>query len=276
MQCQTRGTRNTQMPSPDDPRLDQLKFFVMYAKLISIQYGTLINVYRYNDVKRMIEVHGDDIEARGVDSLGAQLVEGVKALPKAGRGRDAQIDPPASLASLFQEHELARSLKPKLWLAFDLQDDKATICGLLTACDFVCDNALSTSKLTQAYCTQHQLPRLDASWQLIDVVASDKRGSAALMLLNCIIAATRAKKTGLVSIAVTAGGRNLFESCGFNVSHSWKERGGMRTLAHCKMNNIHLGVLHTRLRLHNRMLDETCVREGLTPRTSDRLIGRCT
>ena len=263
------------MPSADDPRFDQLKFFVMYAKLASIQFGTLVNVYRYHDVKRLIEVHGDDIEARGDDSLGAQLVEGVKALPKAGRGRDAEIDPPASLASLFQEHELARSLKPKLWLAFDLQDDEATICGMLTACDFVRDDALSTSRLTQTYCTQHQLPRFDASWQLIDVVASDKRGSAALMLLHCIIAATRAKKAGLVSIAVTAGGKNLYQSCGFNVSHSWKEGGGTRTLAFCKLSDIHLGALHTRLRLHNGLLDETCVRQGLTPRTSDRLVGRC-
>ena len=262
------------MPSADDPRLDQLKFLVLYARLASIQLGTLVNLYRYHDIKRLVHVHGDDVKAKGNDSLAATLVAGVKALPTAGHGRDAEIDPPASLAALFQEHELARSLKPKIWLSFDLRAE-AKICGLLTACDFIRDDSLSTSRLTQQYCTQHQLPRFDAAWTLVDVVASDKRGSAALMLLHCIIAATRAKKAGLVSIAVTAGGKALYQSCGFDVSTSWKEGGGVRTLAFCRLSDIHLGALHTRLRVHSKLLAETCVREGLTARTSDRLVGRC-
>ena len=263
------------MPSASDPRLDQVKFWAMYSKLAQTQTGTLVNTYRYHDVKRLIHVDEEDIEAKGSDKLAKRLVDGVKALPTAGRGRDSEIDPPASLAILFQEISLARSLKPKLWLAFDLRDDKAAVCGLLTGSDFLRDDGLSTSKFTQSYLTQHQLPRFDANWTLVDVVASSKRGTGALLLLQCIIASARAKKTGILSIAVTAAGKGLFQACGFDTSHSFKDKGGTRTLAFARMGDIHLGKLHTRLRVHTSLLEETCLREGLTPASADRLIPRC-
>ena len=95
------------------------------------------------------------------------------------------------------------------------------------------------------------------------------------MLLNALVHAHRAKKSGVASIAVTQGGRRLFESFGFHTGHSWKEGGATRHLAHARLADVHLGAIHARLRVNQSLVEDTCLRNGLTARTSDRLIGRC-
>ena len=73
-------------------------------------------------------------------------------------------DVPATLhkdfAALFQVHDVARSLKPKLYVAFDLLQSSAQLCGMLTACDFVADRALSSQRFTRfASASQRRLIR---------------------------------------------------------------------------------------------------------------------
>lgn len=267
------------MPSVDtnDPRLDQTRFWVVYSKLAQIQLGTLCNAYDYHSIKRLIEVEGDDVSAHTDDPLAERIVAGIKALPSKVRvGSETMIiDPPASLAALFQVHPLARSLKPKLFVGFDLQDANATVCGMLSACTFERDEALSTGRLTQAYCTTHQLPRLDANWMFVDVVASSKPGTGALLLLGAIVAAARAKKTGVCSIAVTRDGRRLFSAFGFSTDHGWREGKAQRNLCHIRLKDVHLGELHARLRVHDALLADVCFRNGLTAQSAPNLIKRC-
>lgn len=260
----------------DDARLDQARFIALYLKLAQVQLGTLANTYDYHSIRRLIRVSGDDIEAEGEDPLGDRIVEGIHALPSSETdgGSTLSIDPPASMAALFQEHELARSLKPKLYVGFDLQDG-AAVCGMLTTCSFERDPALSTSRFTQGYCSTHHLPRFEASWTLVDVVASSKHGTGALLLLNAVVGALRAKKAGILSIAVTKAGRRLFESFGFATEHSWRERGGQRYLCYARTADVKLTTLHSRLRVHNTLLSDVCFRNGLTNRTMHHLIGRC-
>ena len=262
------------MPDIDDRRLD--RFLNLYSRLAQIQLGTLINAYDYNAIKRLIEVDGDDIAADGDDPLAERIVDGVKALPSVesdGQG-ELSIDPPASMAALFQDHALAKSLKPKLFVGFDLQDD-ASVCGMLTMCSFERDDALSTSRLSQSYCSTHKLPRIDSNWQLVDVVASSKQGTGALLLLTALIHAARARKTGILSIAVTRAGRRLFQSFGFQTEHGWRERGSQRYLCHCRLSDVHLVDLHSRLRVHDSLLTDVCFRNGLTARSVHNLVGRC-
>ena len=268
--------RTTTMPiATDDHRLDQARFLALYARLASIQLGTLANQYDYASIKRLIAVDGDDIAADSDDPLSDRIVDGILALPRTerdGKG-ELNIEPAASLAALFQAHELARALKPRLYVGFDLHGD-AQVCGILTTCIFERDDALSTSRLTQSYCNNNKLPRIDDTWTLVDVVASAKQGTGALLLLSAIVAAIRAKKTGMVSVAVTRGGRRLFQSFGFDASHSWKERGGQRYLCYVRLKDIHLADLHKRLRIHDALLTDVCFRNGLTSRSMNNLVGR--
>ena len=52
----------------------------LYLKLASTQLGTLVVTHSYHAMRRLIEVDGDDVAARGDDPLGARLVAGIKAL----------------------------------------------------------------------------------------------------------------------------------------------------------------------------------------------------
>ena len=259
----------------DDRRLDATKVWSLYLRLAQIQLGTLVNAYDYNSIKRMIAVDGDAVEADGDDPLAERIVEGIRALPSTETdGGELTIDPPASMAALFQAHPLARSLKPKLYVGFDLRSS-ASVCGMLTACSFERDDALSTSRFSQSYCSSHSLPRLDGDWTLIDVVASSKHGTGALLLLNAIVQAARGRRTGVMSIAVTRGGRRLFQSFGFDTTHSWRERGSQRYLCYARISDVHLETLHARLRVHDALLTDVCFRNGLTARSVHNLVGRC-
>ena len=110
-------------------------------------------------------------------------------------------------------------------------------------CTFERDDALSTSRLSQTYCTTHSLPRIHSNWQLVHVVASSKPGTGALLLLAALIHAARAKKTGVISIAVTRAGRRLFQSFGFDTAHGWRERPRM-TRAHAPLAWRHGNIAH--------------------------------
>lgn len=263
--------------SADDRRLDQVRFLALYSRLCSIQYSTLVNRYDYYSIKRMVSTLGEGIDARGDDPLAARLVSGIQELPTTVRegATELELDPPASVSALFQESTIARDLKPKLWVGLDLSDGDLGVCGLLTACSFLQDESLSTSKLSPSYLSKNGLPRLDDAWMLVDVVASSKRGTGALLLLNALITAARAKYTGVASVAVSKAGRRLFQSFGFRVDHGWKERGGMRYLCTVKLTELHLGDVHARLRVHDDLVSDVCWREGLTASSRDRLISRC-
>ena len=230
-------------------------------------------------MKRLVQVEDESIvAAASEDPLAEILVEGIHALPATERDGKSElsIEPGGSMAALFQDHPLARSLKPKLWIGYDLQGaDEPVLCGMLTSCVYERDEALSTTRLTQQYCAEHGLPRLDSNWTLIDMVASSKPGTGALLLLSAIVTAARQKRTGLCSIAVTKGGRRLFASFGFETNHGWREKGGQRYLCHARLADLRLADLHRRLRVHDALITDVCVREGLTTSSKDRLIGRC-
>ena len=113
---------------------------------------------------------------------------------------------------------------------------------------------------------------------LIDVVASNKKGTGACLLLQAIIMANKAKKTGILSIGVTKGGRSLLNSFGFETSHSWREKGSQRyqrNICYSRIQDVHMSDLNNRLRVPTSLLTDVCFRNGLTPKSMHNLVGRC-
>ncbi|MDC0525415.1 hypothetical protein OAO87_00355 [bacterium] len=239
----------------------------------------LVKGYSYNDIKRLIRTIDDSdeegIEANSEDPLAERLVEGIAALPNSERDAagELEISPSASVGALFQPIPEARELRPRLWIGFDLSNDDAPVCAMLTACDFTTDKALSTARFTSQYLTTHSLPRFDAQWTLIDVVSASKKGAGGLLALHAYLAATRAHRKGVCSIAVTKAGKRLFDTLGFDCSHSWREKGSVRYLCHASA--LHMEDIHAKLKVADPLLQQICWREGLTERSRASLVGRC-
>ena len=103
-----------------------------------------------HSIKRLVCVlDGDDVEACGDDPLSRVLVDGIKQLSSLERadGGEQEVEAPASMAALFQEHnhKLARALKPKLFAAFDLREGvrhRLCLCGDRYQCRYRCLDVL--------------------------------------------------------------------------------------------------------------------------------------
>ena len=124
--------------------------------------------------------------------------------------------PTGAIAALFDAGTLQKSLKPKLLMALSLRDG-VSVDGCLVQCLFARDDALSTELFTQAYCAHHKLPRFDARWGFIDVVASRKAPCGALLVLHAVLNAARSRPPlqGVCAVAVTGMGQRLLKSLNF-------------------------------------------------------------
>ena len=261
--------------SIDDEAMSSAKVFRLYLKLAEIKSGTLCAKYTYHDIRRFFSVASDDdvheitVRDDGPDDpLASLLSEGLRDLPKNDHGAASNDDVElvASLAVII-EPDLKR-YKPMAWIAYDLGSAHSTqICGALTACSFVSDVSFQTQQLSDAYNRRNKLPAFDEDWTLIDVVSSSKKGTATILLLHAYLAAVRAKKQGLVAIAVTASGKKLFESLGF--------RNHRREVFWLGTEELTMERVHRRLKLDNALVTKVCWRHGLTSRTAANVLGRC-
>ena len=257
-------------PSPTHADYDTSKSIATFVRLAQISVGTLVQTHSWHAVKRLIEVNSDEeVEAASDDPLAEMLVEGAEALRHTERSGSGEydIEPAASLAALFDaDSSVAKSLKPKLHLAYDLRTD-ATICGFCSACDWSVDDSLGTGRFTASYLREHDLPRFDSSWLLIDVIASSKPMTGALLCLQVYLAAKA--KSGVVAVAVTKGGKSLFQQLGFH-SHSFREEGGYTALVYAPAGSLSMGTINRRLKFSGdkELLASICWRFGLTAKTS--------
>lgn len=265
-------------PSPYHEDYDTSKSIATFLRLSQVAVGTLVQTHSWHAVKRLIEVNSDEeVEAASDDPLAEMLVEGAEALrhtEPSGAG-EYDIEPTASLAALFDGNSnVAKSLKPKLHLAYDLRTD-ASICGFCSACDWSVDESLGTSRFVASYLREHKLPHFDSSWVLIDVIASSKPMTGALLCLQVYLAAKA--KSGVVAIAVTKGGKSLFSKLGFE-SHPFREEGGHKALMYAPAGSLSMATINRRLKFagDKELLSSICWRFGLTPKTSGSLVRRCT
>jgi hypothetical protein len=267
----------TAMPSD---AFDSAKSLATFARLTGIASGTLVAPpLSFHDVRRLITVTEDDeVEPNeeSDDPLSELLVEAAANLATSHRVGSSvvDVDPEGSLSTLFDgESDLARSLKPKLFLAYDLTDG-ASICGFCSTCQWTVDDALSTKKLTAAYCREHDVPRFTSSdtW-IIDVVASSKPKTGAQLVLAVYLMAMRSKTIRyLTAVAVSPEGKSLFAKMGFR-THSFRE-GTARTLCWIKAGDMRAEDLHQRLDW-DEAIESVCWRRALTPRAKHSLLSRC-
>ena len=260
----------------EDEQMSSPKVFRLYLKLAEIKASTLCARYTYNDLRRFFSVTGDSEdemheitlrESGADDPLASLLSDGLRALPRNDMDGQSQEDVEliASLSVLIEPD--LKPYKPAVYVAYDLSAPSTRICGALSACSFVADVSFQTDKLTDAFNRKNKLPAFDEDWLLIDVVSSNKRGTGTILILHAYLAAVRAKKQGLVAIAVTASGKKLFDSLGF--------QNHRREVYYLDVDDLSLELVHRRLKLDNALVSKICTRHGLTERTAANVIGRC-
>ena len=255
-----------------DERMNAAKVLKLYAKLASTKMNSLVVRYNYADLRRMFVVAGSsDDEMHDVivnpksenDPLGAMLLNALRSLPANDRGSKAPpIELGASLAVLVEPD--LRPYKPFALVAYDL-GDAAAITACLTASSWVADESFSTEEYTDAYLRRHKLP-IDANTLLIDVFSSSRKGVGTLLVLEAYLAAMRMRRSGVACVAVTAGGRKLFDALGF-------ERHKSTELYYVQAGALQMAKVHAKLGVDG-VLD-LCWRKGLTPASAQNIIGRC-
>lgn len=268
------------MPPLDHDDYNSAKSIGTFVKLAQISLGTMVQSYSYHAIKRLIEVDSEEetIHAASEDPLATLLIEASKKLRHTERSGsiEFEVEPSVSLAVLFDSGSpLAKALKPKLFLAYDLRKD-AAICGFCSVCAWSRDDSLGTDKFTHAYCRDHSLPRFDGSWLLVDVVASSKRMTGALLVLQAYLLACRQKHAGICAVAVTKGGKSLFQTLGFE-THTFRDAGASKALVYARAGSLAMATIQKRLEYagDKTVLSKVCWRFGLTAKTSDRLMTRC-
>ena len=91
------------MVREDSADLDSARHVATYCSLVGIQTGLLVQALGYNDVKRMVEIDDEDVQAGENDPLAALLVEGMEELETEG---EYPIRPIGSIAALFDKGDL--------------------------------------------------------------------------------------------------------------------------------------------------------------------------
>ena len=238
--------------------------------------------YSYSAIKRLIDVDEDESVTASEDTddpLAEELVEAAEDLRHTERahGVETSVEPTASLAALFDSTPEARELKPRLWLAWDVQDEPQIV-GILTACAWTRDDSLGTTRFTGDLCSQHRIPRFTSTNTLFVDVVSSRRGAphgvGALCLLSAYGLVSRSRSLEyLCTIAVTDQGRTLCEKLGMR-SYAYREGGARFALCWTKGGELKASDINRRLRLKSSVIEQ-CWRSGLTPRTSEKRYPRC-
>ena len=180
-----------------------------------------------------------------------------------------------SVRVLFRKE--GRSLHPFMYVAHKLNvrsdnaDDPIHIvgCGMLTACDFVEDDALGT-RGTARVLEEKGIDLEEAL--LVDIVCSKEgsrsgRALLAHLLLRLKRQRGEQRKSAVVTVTVTNEGRRLFESFGF----SSRKRGDGR-LMYAKLSDIRFQHFVDSLLFEGskQYLEDICFRPGLTSPTKNK------
>ena len=237
-----------------------------------------VNVIRlsYHQMRRLVDIDDEVVTPSedADDDLAEALVEAAEELAYTERvgNTEVSVEPLQSIALLFDSGE-AKSVKARLFLAVDARRS-LDISAMLIACDFTRVEGLGTNRFTQAYCTQHSIPRLDSSTLFIDVVASaaNPRGAGTLLVLACYLLAQRSQKYRVATVGVSNQGKKLFRDMGWE-EHNYRE-GGPRTLFWIETGELKAADVQARLRLDD-SVKSRCFRKGASARTANKRYARC-
>ena len=163
-------------------------------------------------------------------------------------------------------------------MAISLRDG-VSVDGCLVQCLFTRDDALSTTMFTQAYCAQHGLPRFDARWGFIDVVASRRAPCGALLVLHAVLNAARSRPPlqGVCAVAVTTAGHRLLTSLNFSC-YAYRHGGAQQHMCYLRLPGD-LSFAHVKRKLRfdgdTQIVESVCWREPLSANAKSSVIGRC-
>jgi hypothetical protein len=259
---------------------DNVKAMATYLRLAQTSLGSHVPpAFNHGAISRFITVDEDEsVRVNSDDPLASALVDACNRMGKTEVNGQIEIEvrPIGTLAILFSRSQWAKLLKPKLFLCYDLRRENAPICGIATMCNFQRDEALSTDKLTPEFCRAKSIPNL-SNWLLLDVIASKKRHTGVVLLLQVYLAMCRARdKLGLCAVAVTRDGASLFDSLGFD-KVTYREKGLTKNFFYASAGSLSLEAINRRLTFlgDERLLGDLCYRFGLTSKTSNSIISRC-
>lgn len=261
--------------SSDNTDLNLERHVGTYARIVGIQAGILLQKLSYSDVRRLVAIDDEDVEATGEDPLSTILVDGLDDLAD---DREAEIRPKGSVAALFEHGELQRSLRPRLLGAYPLRGGDVALGGALVSCLYTRDEALGTTLFTQEYCARHGLPRFDVRWAFIDVVASARPPCGALLVVTAMLEAARRRCAGVCAVAATGAGHRLLRALNFTC-HAYRERGTQRHMCYLRLpGDLSFAAIKRKLRLEGdaaSIVESVCWREPLSARAKYSVIGRC-
>jgi hypothetical protein len=271
---QEKNKADSQMPTLTNNQFNEKKSLAVFARLVETGTGLFCQKLGYHEVKRLLEINGDDVEAAedGDDEIGEELVESLDDMSHKERvgNREVSIDMLGSCATLFDTGDV-RKLKPTLHLVYNMRDDESPIVAAATCCQFTRGAALTTDSLPN---NAQGVPRFNSTWLLIDAIHSNSPPAGSLLVVQIMLQAMRSKMRGVVAVAVSTRGRRLFEKMGFTL-HNFRSDGLLHTLCWAECESLEVEDLAERMRLPAKMLETNCFRMGLTSKTSDRLISRC-
>ena len=236
-----------------------------FVQLAMLSQRFLLQRLSYNDVRRLISIDEDETVSASEDPVARLLLE----QEICGDG----INLTSGIATIFKAGPVHKALQGKLLLIYDLAPDKTILVGIASVCRFTVDEALASERLTSRYCATNEMPRFDASWQLVDAFCSKQSPAGSLLILNAVIQAGRMRPpaTGVVAISVNSKSKRTFEQLGFSTHTCRKDEH----VVWLKLDDIDLPRIRERLRVGGPSLSTICWRAGATPATRDRRIARC-
>lgn len=258
----------------DHPAFNDPKHVQSYLHLASVATGILVQKpLSYHDVRRVLEIEGETVTARGEDALARILAE---RLDTVCESPGALVDAKASLAALFDRGALPKSLQPRVLLAHNLRGG-AALAGALILCRFLVDATLGTGRFDESYRAKHALPALDQYW-FIDVVCSKTQPSATLLVLSAyaLTAKTKPPAKGIAAVAISRQALRVFQELGF-AAHPYREQNQQRWLVHATHGDVTMARAMQRLRFdgHREVVSGLCFRMGLTKASADKIVARC-
>ena len=262
------------MLTPDDEAFNRMKLISMYTHACSINAGLLPLLLDYNALRRLLEIHDEEIGPKGEDVLSPIVANQLRNICK---DKGQLLDPNMSLAALAEAGQVPKSYQGRCLLTFDMRD-KCSVAGVAIACRFMIDETIGTARFDEEYILKHELPTDLTQYLLIDVICSRKPPSALLSVLFLFKKAsqTRSNKLlGLAAICINKQALSLFAGLGFH-QHEFRERGATRWLVYLRIDELNMRSVASRLKFEgSETLFNLCYRRGLTSRSKDKIIGRC-
>lgn len=264
------------MPTSPEPDLEPLtsklnepRHLTQYISLSEVALGIKIVQLSYNDVRRMLEVGEERVKDRGTDPIGKLLAtEGANVCGDA-------LDYLSGVSTLFQSGQLARTLGPKVLLAFDARDGLKLV-GVCNLCRWYVDPALSTEHWTPAALEKEGLPKFTTEgWMFCDLICSVRSPSASLIAATAMTIAARQRvhrPIGLVVICINAKSHSTFRRLGFQ-SKAFRSKGEQRWICWCRIDSFKIEALLRRLRWEgNELALKLCYRQAVR---GEAMIPRC-